>query len=180
MRCAATTRDGTPCQAPPLSDSAYCFHHDPAREAERKEARAEGGRRSRPPAVLPDAPDVDFTSVAEVLALLGQTASQVRRGQLDTKAGNCLAYISSVALRAIEGNELAQELADLRRRLEEVEGRGAGDTATGDGPAAGAAGPQDGGREPAAGGVAPRLELNPNQGGLDARPVAGAATPLFG
>ena len=43
-RCAGVTRDGTPCNAPPLLGGDYCVFHDPARAEEIAAGRAAGGR----------------------------------------------------------------------------------------------------------------------------------------
>jgi hypothetical protein len=112
--CSATCKDNRPCRAPALADG-LCFVHSPLTAEARDRCRRENGRaRMRRLAVLPDAEDVTFAGTQDVLRLLGQTASQVRRGELDCRVGNCLAYIAATALRAIvEG--------DLERRLAEVE-----------------------------------------------------------
>jgi hypothetical protein len=68
--------------------------------------------------VLPDAPDVRLANVQDVLDLLASTASGVRRGQIDTKVGSCLAYVASISLRALEAGELAERVAELEQRLE--------------------------------------------------------------
>src|SRR5579885_2882771 len=41
--CAAMKRDGRPCTAAPLPGPTYCFGHDPAKAAERADARLRGG-----------------------------------------------------------------------------------------------------------------------------------------
>jgi hypothetical protein len=115
VRCAATTKSGEPCQAPPTTGSAYCFHHDPTQEAARGAARAEGGRRSRPPAVLPpDTADLPLKSVGDVTVALAATINQVRRGELDPKVANAVGYLTSVLLKALQGDV-------LERRLEAIE-----------------------------------------------------------
>jgi hypothetical protein len=78
--------------------------------------------------LAPGTADVPLATVADVLALLAATVNQVRRGELDAKVGNCIGCLSGIALRAIEGNELADELADLRRQVEELR-RGDGNLA---------------------------------------------------
>jgi hypothetical protein len=116
-RCAASRSDGTACQAPPLP-SGFCFAHDPDLAAERAAARKAGGlQRSKRAAVLPEAPEVNFADVAAVVALLGETATMVRRGTLDCKVANCLAYIASVGLRALQDGELEKRIAALEERL---------------------------------------------------------------
>jgi hypothetical protein len=48
--------------------------------------------------------------VADVVTLLSETISQVRRGEIDPKIANATGYLSSVLLRALEGGELAREI----------------------------------------------------------------------
>jgi hypothetical protein len=129
-RCTAKTRGGQPCQAQPLPGKAFCFTHDPESSEARAAARRKGGKaRCKPAAVLPgDTPEAPLKSVQDVVAFLGQTASQVRRGDLDAKAGNCLAGICGQLLKALE-MDLTEELAKLRKSLEAL--------ANGDGRAAG-------------------------------------------
>src|SRR5262245_13145882 len=80
-RCQQVRQDGTPCRAT-ARPSGFCFAHDPALAAKRTDARRKGGReRSRRAAVLPaDTPDLPLSTVGDVVALLGQTLNQVRRG----------------------------------------------------------------------------------------------------
>jgi hypothetical protein len=72
----------------------------------------------RPAAVLPpESPDASLATVADVLALLGETVNQVRRGELDAKVANCVCYLASVALRAMVDVDLAARVAALERHL---------------------------------------------------------------
>lgn len=111
-RCQATTTDGRPCPATPGEDD-LCYWHSPRfSEAEKELARVRGGMASRPSAI-PDAPMVKLDNPRQATALLAETATQVRRGELGPVVGNSLAYIVSVALRSFE--------LDVLRRLEELE-----------------------------------------------------------
>jgi hypothetical protein len=66
---------------------------------------------------LPCAADVAFSGVADVTTLLGQTASQVRRGEVDYKVGNCLTYIAATALKALQQGDLEARLAAVEAQL---------------------------------------------------------------
>ena len=140
-RCTATKADGTPCQAAALPGKPTCVFHDPSRQAEGEAARSRGGRAShKPPAVVADAEDVAFTTVPDVVRFLAATASQVRRGELDCRLGNCLTYIAATALRAVQPDDVARQVAELRRELEAL--KGTADDCDGD--AQGAFGPPPG------------------------------------
>jgi hypothetical protein len=43
-KCKAKTKAGKPCQNRPMTDSAYCWFHNPAVSEQRAEARRKGGR----------------------------------------------------------------------------------------------------------------------------------------
>jgi hypothetical protein len=56
-----------------------------------------------------DVPDLPLRVVADVTALLGKTINEVRRGQLDPKAANCIGVLAGVLLRAFQdGREDAE------------------------------------------------------------------------
>jgi hypothetical protein len=116
--CTATCKGGRPCRAPALADG-LCFVHSPITAEARDRTRRENGKaRMRRRAVLPDSPDLTISGTADVLAALSATLSQVRRGGLDYRVGNCLFNGLSIALRAIEQGQLAEELARLKAEVE--------------------------------------------------------------
>jgi len=110
-RCKFVKPDGIPCAANALRNRQFCFFHDPSVKAARDEARREGGReRSRRAAVLPDAPDLHLNTHKDVLALLSQTGSQLRRGELDPRIANGLFYLCSIALTALKQGPMEDQL----------------------------------------------------------------------
>ena len=113
--CAAITADGTPCEARPVVNGDLCFFHNPASASARDAARRLGGQeRNRRAAVLAaDTPDRPLISVADVIALLGDTINQVRRGELDPRVANCVGYLAAPLLRALEQGHLEVRLATL-------------------------------------------------------------------
>jgi hypothetical protein len=111
--CKQTKEDGTPCQTNAMAGSDYCFFHDPAKADEREAARRAGGSVGKT-AVLPsDTPDVPLSSVADVIALLGRTVNQVRRGQIDPKVANAIGYLTGTLLRALEQGDIEKRVAEL-------------------------------------------------------------------
>jgi hypothetical protein len=115
--CTATCKDNRPCRAPALADG-LCFVHSPLTAEARDRTRRENGKaRMRRRAVLPEAADVVLGAAQDVLRLLAETASQVRRGELDSRVGNCLCCIAATALRAVECIDMARLREEMREEM---------------------------------------------------------------
>ena len=112
-QCRGTKADGTPCRANAMTGSEYCFFHDPAKAEEQEAARQAGGRVGKTTVLSPDTPDAPLSSMADVVALLGQTINQVRRGEVDPKVANAVGYLASALLRALEQGDIEKRLAEL-------------------------------------------------------------------
>jgi hypothetical protein len=116
-QCSTIKPDGSRCRAGALPGKPFCVFHDPSLSDRRAEGRRKGGENRRAPVLPADSPDHSLTSVADVVALLGQTINQVRRGELDPRVGNTVGYLGSVLLRALDMGELERRLAALEDRL---------------------------------------------------------------
>jgi hypothetical protein len=100
-----------------------CFVHSPlTAEARDRTRRANGRARMGRRAVLPDAAEVVLGGSQDVLRLLEQTATQVRRGELDSRVANCLCCIASVALRAIDQGDTEGRVRELEEQLAKFRG----------------------------------------------------------
>jgi hypothetical protein len=125
-KCKHVRADGTSCQAS-STPSGYCWFHDPARERERAEARRKGRReknkRSGPILALTAGGPIALKTVADVLQLLSTTATDVRMGNVDSKIGNCLTYISTAALKAITGADFEERLQALEKLAQQQQRR---------------------------------------------------------
>jgi hypothetical protein len=111
--CTATKRHGGCCQAAALPGSDFCFFHDPAKAAARRQAQSLGGRGNRMVTLPADAPDVKVEDGADVVKLLGATINQVRRGEIDPRVGNTVGYLANILLGATGQRELESRLAEL-------------------------------------------------------------------
>lgn len=112
MQCHKKKRDGTTCRARALIGKEYCaLHAEPGKAAE---LGCKGGYRRTiyPPKGLEDvhAP----TNAADLRDLLAQSIIEMRRGLLDPKLANAIAYLGMGFLRAVE-------MADIEKRLTELE-----------------------------------------------------------
>jgi hypothetical protein len=111
--CSATKGDGTACGAAVLPGSHFCFFHDPAKAAARRQAQSSGGLASKAATLPADAPDVTVKDGADVVRLLGATINQVRRGQLDPRVANAVGYLANIILAATGQRELETRIAEL-------------------------------------------------------------------
>ena len=111
--CQALNAEGKRCEARRMSGSSYCFFHSPEKEQARRTARRAGGLKNRI-AVLPRAtPDVQLSHARDIQRLLAETINQVRRGELDPKAANCIGYLSGLLAKSFEQGEIESRLATL-------------------------------------------------------------------
>jgi hypothetical protein len=122
--CERVKDNGEPCKANARPGRPFCAFHDPELSGRRAAGRRAGGvKRAQRAAVLPEAPEVRLGSVAELGALLDQTMSQVRRGELDPRVGNCIGYLASVRRQTLVDGELELRLAALEQRLKGKHGK---------------------------------------------------------
>ncbi len=116
--CLGTKRNGDRCGSPALADDNLCFWHSKAISEDQKTAAARKGGlvATRGRTVLPqDAPDIMLTSPEAALAALQHNASLTRRGELDAKIANSVAYQIGVAVKVWEVC-----LSDRLHRLEKL------------------------------------------------------------
>ena len=118
-RCQATTQDGTPCQAYAVAGSDYCFHHDPARAAERRQARSKGGRARHGRHIGPvgQAEPVALDTMADVAALLQRTINDTLQLENSLRRARTLGYLAGRFIQALEMADLEARLTALERIL---------------------------------------------------------------
>ena len=117
--CEGVTSDGSRCQAAALPGSDFCFFHDPSKAAERHEAHAAGGRQNRMRTLDTAVPDVEIKDCGDVVELLKGTINQVRKGLIDPRVANSVAYLANQVVRVLEQDELHDRL----KRLEQLVAR---------------------------------------------------------
>ncbi len=121
MKCKGRNRHGKSCQANALTDSEYCFFHDPKKKAARAAAQKAGGvERSRclANAVLCTAKTVRLDSTESVIDLLSATINQARTGKIGLKVANTVGYLSQILLKALDQGELEKRLEEIEKALE--------------------------------------------------------------
>jgi hypothetical protein len=122
-RCQATTRDGTPCQAYALAGSDYCFHHDPARAAERRQARSKGGRARHGRRIGPvgQAEPVVLDTMVDVAALLERAINETLQLENSIQRARTLGYLANLYIKALRATPFALRGTRIRRALDSQE-----------------------------------------------------------
>jgi len=117
VKCKYVNRKGKQCKANAQHGSLFCFFHDPEKRMVQEAARLKGGKQGKR-AVLEEAENIRITRLGDVIRLLNQTINQVRRGELDHKVANSVAYLSNVLVKTFEGEELQKRLDSLEKEVE--------------------------------------------------------------
>jgi hypothetical protein len=112
-QCRYKKPDGQRCQANAIAGSRLCFFHDPDRAADRRRAQQTGGLRNKGVLLPAETPDFELRKVRDVVALLGMTINQVRRGQIDPRISNAIGYLSVTLLKALEMGSLEARVSAL-------------------------------------------------------------------
>jgi hypothetical protein len=119
--CAAVKRNAERCRTAALSGSDFCYFHDPAIAAERRDSQASGGSRHRIRTLDSTAPDVQIERCADVVVLVTQTINQVRKGAIDPRIANAVGYLANVVIKAFEREDLETRIERLEELLENRE-----------------------------------------------------------
>lgn len=119
MKCSAKNKAGKPCGAPAVNGTTRCHMHS----GRAKELGSRGGHRR---SVYAPENLKDFSAprtADELRELLAQSIIEIRAGKLDPKLANSISYLGAGFLRALE-------VADLEKRLAELEAGGTGTNTT--------------------------------------------------
>jgi len=113
--CKATTKDGLPCRALRVTDSDYCFMHDPALAEERKEARARGGRARHGRKIGPvgEGEYVEIRDLGDVLRVLASELNAVLSLEKSISRARAVGYLAGIMANIYQASELEQRLAAL-------------------------------------------------------------------
>jgi hypothetical protein len=114
-KCRGTRKDGSRCTSPTIGPSGFCFAHDPARAAQRTEARSRGGRNGSNLARISRLIPARLGSVYERLE---KAMEETHSGQLDPKIANALASLARAAAAVLTAGEMEQRLRDLEAKAE--------------------------------------------------------------
>lgn len=126
-QCAATTKNGQPCQAYAVAGSSFCFTHDPARAAERAQSRQNGGKARHGRTIHPntgeDAP-LHLDSMTDAIRLIERAVQDALRLERSLNRSRVLISAALAYGRLFETSELAERLEALEVQLAALQGRG--------------------------------------------------------
>ncbi len=110
MKCEAKNKSGKPCRAPAAGGTRRCVMHS-GRAAEL--GRKGGHRRT---AYRPDGLEEIAAprTAGDLRNLLAQSIVEIRSGKLDPRIANCISYLGTGFLKALE-------LSDIEKRVERLE-----------------------------------------------------------
>jgi len=118
MNCKAHTTNGQPCQAQALTDSRYCFVHDPTQGAARAKARKRGGERRRVPHMgNPEIIPTQVRTIDDVLKVLDYALAESMPLENSIQRGRLLVAIAGAFIEAIKTGELESRLAAIEAAL---------------------------------------------------------------
>jgi len=125
--CQAIKSDGTPCNAPAINNSDFCFQHDPERQTEAEEARKKGSRIAAERARAKNRDKVDkeplktfrLRSLDDVSRLLASTINEFRSGRISADEARCTAYVANILISAIKNGDIEARLEKLEERVTE-------------------------------------------------------------
>ena len=118
MRC-KYQKNNKKCKANAISNSQFCFWHDPnVKEEDRQLARSRGGKTNKIEVAEP-LPKIEVKTPSDVVALLNDTIQRVRSGEIDIKIANCIGYLSGHLIKALEVSELESRLEYVEREIRE-------------------------------------------------------------
>ena len=109
MRCAASTKTGSPCRALAVSGSPYCNMHGPNAKA----IQIKGGKHKANAYRLEDKMSPRLKDVVE---LLQTAAKQVHEGEITPSQGSALASMATALIKAVESASLEIRVSLLEVR----------------------------------------------------------------
>ena len=112
-RCRGTKRDNSPCTVSVEPPQTYCWWHDPANAAQRKQAASRGGKRAGR-----GRPSVEL---ARLQGRFEELAAKVLSGEVERGVGAVAGQLLNGARACVRDGLAAREQEELVERLETLE-----------------------------------------------------------
>lgn len=98
------------CNANAMADFEYCFSHNPETQSDKRAAVIKGGLAPKPRKEAERLEPVSIKNTKDILALIEDTVNRVRSEPMTHQKANSIGYLSTVALKAMEIDELDEKL----------------------------------------------------------------------
>lgn len=117
MNCQFIKSNGEYCGANPMSDSEFCYFHDPKIDPEKKlAARTSGGLANK--IILKEAlPVLVINEPKDVINLLADTIDRVRSGSLEIRTANCLGVLAGQLIKAFEMCQISDRVEIVEQKI---------------------------------------------------------------
>ena len=123
MKCQGKKSDGSSCQANAMTNSSYCFTHNPDTRDRHAAATKKGGSYKGSPASL--LPPVELKSGEDVLEMLRDTINRVRvvrdDGSMDIATANSIGHLAGKYLECRKTLEFEAKIKELEEAMENVQ-----------------------------------------------------------
>lgn len=120
MKCKYVKTNGINCMANAISDSEFCFMHDPQNEEAKLAAVTKGGLSSKK-FLLHNNEEVVLETAVDAKRFLGLVINGVWCGEIPaTPVANTLGFLVRCFLDAHEKSEIEARLVELEKSIEEV------------------------------------------------------------
>ena len=118
MKCSHIKADGQPCEANAVTDSEFCYFHNPdISDQEKREAQSNGGK-GKALTLAEPLPVLPLFTPDHAVMLIADTISRVRAGTLDIRTANCLGFLSDKLLNAFEVSTINSRLELIERVIQ--------------------------------------------------------------
>jgi len=115
MKCEFIKSDGSQCHANAMSNSDYCYLHNPEIAEETKRLNQIKGGKNRAVMLKEALPPMKIQTPDDTVSLLADTIGRVRGGEMDIKVANCLGFLCGHLLKAFEVARLNDKVELIER-----------------------------------------------------------------
>jgi hypothetical protein len=118
MKCEYIKPNNDQCGANAMTDSKFCFRHNPDTEVERNIATLKGGYALKTPDK--PLPPVKLQSINDISGLIEDTINRIRTEPLSHHQANSIGYLSGILLKSFEISEYEKRLEALEQRVNDI------------------------------------------------------------
>lgn len=116
-KCKFIKPDGENCEAWAMTDSDFCYFHNPdISDKEKRAIQSRGGQANKIKVLEPLEP-MTLKEGEDVILLLEDTINKVREGKMDLRVANCIGYLAGHLIKAIETTKLEGRVEIIERAI---------------------------------------------------------------